>query len=284
MYGNMVKFRLKEITVTKLQRDSAKWAVFPPYFRKHLEKASEAGNRKPIIFRDFYKNNFRYHPKTDTSTYIDYIPYHYTSEVVVAMLSDTLNKPVEYIQMKIPDETNVLYSVPADSVYKHMLQPSDNFIAEQLLLVTSSTMGKILYSQKVIKYMKEHSLTGMPDEPQWVDGSGISRYNLFTPRSMIWLLQQIDQEFSSDKKLFELLAAGGQSGTIENRYSARDGGQPYVFAKTGTLRNNHNISGFLITESGRKLIFSFMNNHYVSDTSVIKEAMEEVFWHIHEHY
>lgn len=284
MYGNMVKFRLKKITVTKLQRDSTKWAVSPPYFRKHLKEAPEAGNRKPIIFRGFYKNNFTYHPETDTSTYTDYIPYHYTPELVVEMLSDTLHKPVEYIEMKMPDNTNVLYSIPADSAYKHMLQPSDNFIAEQLLLVTSSTMGKTLNSQKVIEFMKEHYLKGMPDEPQWADGSGISRYNLFTPRSMVWLLMQIDEEFSSNKKLFELLPAGGQSGTIENLYAARDGGPPYVFAKTGTLRNNHNLSGYLITESGRKLIFSFMNNHYVSDTSVIKEAMGDVLWYIHEHY
>ncbi len=284
MYGNMVKFRLKEITITKLQGDSTKWAVSPPYFSKHLKKTSEADNENPILFRGFYQNNFMYHPETDTSTYTDYIPYHYTPELIAEMLSDTLQTTVEYIQMEIPDKTTILYSIPSDTAYKYMLQPSDNFIAEQLLLVTSSVLGKTLNSRKVIRYMKENFLAGMPDEPQWVDGSGMSRYNLFTPRSIIWLLVQIDEEFRSNDKLFELLPAGGQSGTIENWYGARDGGPPYIFAKTGTLRNNHNFSGFLITESGRKLFFSFMNNHYVSSTSKVKEAMEEVFWYIHEHY
>lgn len=200
------------------------------------------------------------------------------------MLSDTLHKPVEYIHMEIPDHTQMLYSVPADSVYKAMLLPSDNFIAEQLLLVASSVLWKELNAERVIDYMKEHYLTGMPDEPQWIDGSGLSRYNLFTPRSMVWLLVQIDKEFKTNEALFELLPAGGKSGTLENWYAPRDGSEPYVFAKTGTLRNNHNVSGFLITESGKKLVFSFMNNHYRIPTSRLKKGMEKILWFIHEHY
>jgi D-alanyl-D-alanine carboxypeptidase/D-alanyl-D-alanine-endopeptidase (penicillin-binding protein 4) len=165
-----------------------------------------------------------------------------------------------------------------------MLQPSDNFIAEQLLLATAAELGKPLNSELIIDEMKQTHLSNMPEEPQWVDGSGLSRYNLFTPRSIIWLLQQIDDEFESDEKLFELLAAGGESGTIQNWYAARDGGPPYVFAKTGTLSNNHCLSGFIMTESGRKLLFSFMINHYVSASSVIKEDMEQVLWYIHENF
>lgn len=286
MYGNLVRFEMQQVTSTQILADSSGLHISPPFFRSLLQRDSLSveGENQPVLFRDFGSNIFSYHSQTDTSTYTDYIPYHYTPELVVNMLSDTLHKPIEQIHRKIPEETQILYSVPADTVYKYMMQPSDNFIAEQLLLVTSSVLGKTLNSGKVIKYMEEHYFEEMPDEPQWVDGSGMSRYNLFTPRSIIWLLQQINREFSSDEKLFELLAVGGESGTIENWYGARDGGPAYIFAKTGTLRNNHNVSGYLITESGRKLLFSFMNNHYVSSTSEVKEAMDEVFWFIHEQY
>jgi D-alanyl-D-alanine carboxypeptidase/D-alanyl-D-alanine-endopeptidase (penicillin-binding protein 4) len=107
---------------------------------------------------------------------------------------------------------------------------------------------------------------------------------MFTPRSMIWLLDKIDDEFATDEKLFELLATGGESGTIRNWYAARDGGAPYVFAKTGTLSNNHCLTGFLITDSGLKLYFSFMNNHYVTSSSVVKEEMEKILWFIYKNY
>ncbi len=165
-----------------------------------------------------------------------------------------------------------------------MLQPSDNFIAEQLLLVTASEMGEPLNARAVIDSMKANHLKDMPDEPQWVDGSGLSRYNMFTPRSMIWLLQQINSEFLTDQDLFALMPAGGESGTIKNWYGAPDEGEPYVFAKTGTLSNNHCLSGFVITESGSKLLFSFMNNHYVSSSSVVKQEMEQVLRYIRARY
>jgi D-alanyl-D-alanine carboxypeptidase/D-alanyl-D-alanine-endopeptidase (penicillin-binding protein 4) len=132
----------------------------------------------------------------------------------------------------------------------------------------------------VIEYMMEHHFTQMPDEPQWVDGSGLSRYNMFTPRSVVWLLQQIDNEFEDDRKLFAMMPAGGESGTIRRWYAAADGQDPFVFAKTGTLSNNHCLSGYVITDSGRKLIFSFMNNHYVTSSSIVKEEMNKVLQYI----
>jgi D-alanyl-D-alanine carboxypeptidase/D-alanyl-D-alanine-endopeptidase (penicillin-binding protein 4) len=200
------------------------------------------------------------------------------------MLSDTLGKPVQYIDRELPDSVETLYSVPADTVYKYMLQRSDNFMAEQLLLVAASEQGKPLKSNNAIFEMKKRYLLSMPDAPKWVDGSGLSRYNLFTPRSIIWLLKKIDDEFKSDKELFDMLPAGGERGTIKNLFASRDGGPPYVFAKTGTLSNNYCLSGYIITQSGRKLLFSFMNNNYVTSSTVVKEEMEKILWYIHENY
>lgn len=284
MYGNMVQFQMKKVTRTTLAGDDSGLRINPPYFRKLLSNDAQEEGDQPILTRGFDDNVFRYAPENETTSFTVEKPYHYTPELVTAMLSDTLNKTVTYVDAPLPDEAEMIYSVSADTVYKHMLQPSDNFIAEQLLLAAAAEQGHPLNSDRIIEQMKSTHLAAMPDEPQWVDGSGLSRYNMFTPRSMIWLLGKIDDEFASDERLFELLAVGGESGTIRNWYGHRDGGSPYVFAKTGTLSNNHCLSGYLITESGRKLYFSFMNNHYVTSSSVVKEAMEKVLWYIHEHY
>lgn len=283
MYGNMVEFQMKKVTSTTLARDDSGLQINPPYFRKLLSYDTSTGDQ-PVLTRGFDDNIFRYAPEQETSSFTVEKPYHYTPDLVTAMLSDTLNKTVTYVNAPLPDNPEMIYSVSADTVYKHMLQPSDNFIAEQLLLVVAAEQGMPLNAEIVIENMKSTYMAGMPDEPQWVDGSGLSRYNLFTPRSMIWLLGEIDDEFNSDERLFELLAAGGESGTIRSWYGHREGGPPYVFAKTGTLSNNHCLSGYLITKSGRKLYFSFMNNHYVTSSSVVKEAMEKVLWYIYQHY
>jgi D-alanyl-D-alanine carboxypeptidase/D-alanyl-D-alanine-endopeptidase (penicillin-binding protein 4) len=284
VYGNTVAFDIEEINLRQVALNDSGLAISPKIFRSYVRKESRSEKDEPIVFRNLADNQFLYKPYADTSTHTIHKPYHYTPELLVQMLSDTLDKEVAYKPIEKPDSTHSLYSIDADTAYKHMLLPSDNFIAEQLLFVAASELGMSLNSESIIEKMETEYLDLLPQKPQWVDGSGLSRYNMFTPQSMIRLLREIDKEFDSDEKLFELLPAGGESGTIEDWYSAQDGDPPYVFAKTGTLSNNHSLSGYVITSSGKKLIFSFMNNHYVSSTSVVQNEMNKVLRYIHQSF
>jgi len=285
MYGNTAEFEIQDIQLRKIAETDSGPAVRPRFFQSYIDTLSDPEPEAPLLFRAINGNEFEYKPEADTSSYTIDKPYHYTPKLITQMLADTLGRAVSYLpKVPKPDSVNVLYSIAADTAYKHMLRPSDNFIAEQLLLVTASELGKPLNSRSVIDTMKSEYLEMLPKEPQWVDGSGLSRYNLFTPGSIVRLLQAIDNEFEQNEALFDLLPAGGERGTISSWYANRNGGPPYVFAKTGTLSNNHCLSGFLITSSGKKLIFSFMNNHYVTSSSVVKEEMEKILWYIHEHF
>ncbi len=185
--------------------------------------------------------------------------------------------------MPLPDDAKKLYDTDADTVYKHMLQPSDNFIAEQLLLVCSSVKFKVLNADSVIQYSKAHFLNDLPDAPQWVDGSGLSRYNLFKPRSIVVLLSKILDEVKNDDLVHSLMPAGGEVGTIKTVYKT-DNGQPFVWAKTGSLSNNYNQSGYLITRKGRRLAFSFMNNNFTRPSREVRDEMVKIMTYIHERY
>lgn len=284
MYGNMVRFTVEDIRISRIKEQTDGWAITPKLFRSKITEQTDPRMERPFLLRDRIDNRFEYRPEADTTTYEILKPFHYTPELITEMLSDTLGQPVEYAELEKPKVTHLLYSVPSDTAYKRMLQPSDNLIAEQLLLMIASTLDRPLNTGDIIDFVKSEFLDDFPDEPQWVDGSGLSRYNMFTPRSVVHLLKKIDDEFINDKQMFELFPAGGESGTIRNWYGHREMGEPYVFAKTGTLRNNHCLSGFLVTKSGRKLLFSFMNNHYITTSSVVKEEMEKVLWHIYNHY
>ena len=282
IYGNMVEFTVEEIEINRIKKENGQYKINPKVFLERIEKQ---GNQDQMeLVRGRTGTQFEYSSQADTTTYTILKPFHYTPKLVTEMLTDTLGKPVEYINMKKPSGIQVLYSVPADTAYKRMLQPSDNFIAEQLILMIASELGESLNTEQVLEYITKKYLSDLPDEPQWMDGSGLSRYNMFTPRSIVRLLQKIDDEFESDQQMFELFPAGGESGTISSWYAHREGGEPYVYAKTGTLRNNHCLSGFIVTKSGRKLLFSFMNNHYVTSSSVVKREMEKVLWHIYSEY
>ncbi|PAU93029.1 hypothetical protein CK503_13995 [Aliifodinibius salipaludis] len=282
IFGNIARFTIQEIELRKIAETDSGLAVSPKYFQSYVD---ETGDREEFLHRGMANNTFLYNQEADTSTYTIHKPFHYRPEMVTDMLSDTLGKTVEYVDVERSESPEKIYSIKSDTAYKRMLQPSDNFIAEQLLLVTASELGKPLNSRSVIEKMKEEYLDMLPQEPQWVDGSGLSRYNMFTPESMIRLLEAIDDEFEDEEELFHLLPAGGERGTISSWYGPRDDGEePYVFAKTGTLSNNHSLSGYLLTKSGKKLYFSFMNNHYVTSSSVVKEEMEKILWYIRNNF
>jgi serine-type D-Ala-D-Ala carboxypeptidase/endopeptidase (penicillin-binding protein 4) len=218
------------------------------------------------------------------------VPMRTSPALTRQLLQDTLKKSVQLIQKPWLADAQILYSVPSDSLYKIMLQVSDNFMAEQILLMASnflpdSLRQKGMNTQRTIDFITQKYLANFAQKIQWVDGSGLSRTNLFTPRNLIELLLLIYQEVApnpaGEARLFSLLAIGGKAGTIKNLYK---NDSPFVFAKTGTLSNNHNLSGYLVTKSGKRLVFSFMHNHFMVDAQNIKHEMEKILTEFYLRY
>jgi D-alanyl-D-alanine carboxypeptidase/D-alanyl-D-alanine-endopeptidase (penicillin-binding protein 4) len=199
------------------------------------------------------------------------IPFRVDSTLLSALLFDTLKRPITLVQKK-SWQTKVLYSVPSDSLYKIMMQESDNFIAEQLLILVAGILSDTLDPAIAIRRIKEDHLTDLKDAPVWVDGSGLSRYNLFTPRTIVQVWEKIYEQVPRER-LFPLLATGGKNGTIKNWFKSD---APYIFGKTGSLSNNHCLSGFIVTRKGQTLIFSFMNSNFARPVRDVRARMEEV--------
>ncbi|MEM8966330.1 MAG: D-alanyl-D-alanine carboxypeptidase [Bacteroidota bacterium] len=272
IYANVVRFQFQAGIVKPL--------TYPQYFTSFVQGFAD-DSQSSYLRRDQHQNAFYYGTKADTLAFTRDVPFIQSTPLVLNLLQDTLQRRVNHLLDYTGNMTDTLYSLPVDSVYQRMMQNSDNFIAEQLLLVCSSTQDT-LSSEWAIDYVTENFLSDLPDEPIWVDGSGLSRYNLQTPRSILALLRKVDDELS-DERIKTIFPAGGVSGTIENWYANPDG-EPYVFAKTGTLSNKHALSGFLFTHSGKKLIFSFMHNNYITSSSVLKVEMEQVLQQLYENY
>jgi len=268
----VVRFEFKEYIPKPLAN--------PSYFTSLVEAFPD--EQAPYyIFRSQAENRFVYRSKADSLSFEIDTPFKVSDALVVNLLSDTLKRKVKMYKGNLPQDRITLYSLPADSLYKRMMQVSDNFIAEQLLLVCSSTQNDTLSSDWTIDYMKENYLNDLPDEPIWVDGSGLSRYNLQTPRSMVRLLRKVDEALG-DERIKNIFPAGGVSGTIKYWYGGAE--KPYIFAKTGTLSNKHCLSGFVYTQSGKKLIFSFMHNNYITSSSVLKREMQQILQTIYQEY
>ncbi len=252
----------------------------PSLFARQLVMGDSVAGEGEVI-RDLDSNRITFYPgKKRSSTSTWQLPFHSSPDVVVSLLSDTLKKKVEVIHYPLPKQYRTLNSIPADSLYQRMMQDSDNFIAEQLLLLCAGAVSDTLNPEVAIRYARKNFLFDLPDDPVWVDGSGLSRYNLFTPRSIVRLWEKIYQKVPQER-LFKLLAAGSQSGTLKNWYMAD---KPYIFGKTGSLSNNHTLSGYLITRKDKVLIFSFMNADFIAPSDEVRRMMQEFLVTVRNEY
>lgn len=173
----------------------------------------------------------------------------------------------------------VLYSQHTDSLLRPMMHQSDNFFAEQCLLMVSDELLNVMNDRKVIDTLLKMNFSELTQKPNWVDGSGLSRYNLFTPLHFISLLQKMKAEFNWDR-ITTILPTGG-TGTLNNFYKPL---QHKIYAKTGTLSGQVALSGYLITRKNRTLIFSVLvNNHQTSAVSV-RRAVEAFLMNVYRIY
>ncbi len=170
----------------------------------------------------------------------------------------------------MPKDFKTIYSIKSDSLYKRMLHVSDNMIAEQIMLLVSK--ADTLNTSKSIDYIAKTYLTDLPDKPRWVDGSGLSRYNLITPRSLVKVLEKLYKEVPT-QRLFTLLSTGGLTGNLKNSFQADI---PFIFAKSGSYSNNYNLSGYLVGQSGKTYAFSFMNNNFLKPMVQIRKEVERI--------
>lgn len=269
IYGNIARFGIDENQTISIQ---------PRFFKSNL--TIDFTKSRESIVRDRENNYFRYYPDSSRVSFSKDVPFRHSSDLLVHMLSDTLSREVDTILQKPARRPQIIYSLPVDSLYKRMMVESDNLIAEHLLLLCSSTLSDTLSSERTIAYANEHFLSDLPDKPIWMDGSGLSRYNLATPRSIVALLLKFYRELPRER-LFNLQAIGGQSGTLKNIFKSE---VPYIYAKSGSMSNVYCVSGYLVTKSGKTLVFSFMHNNFVVPTSEIKSATERLLYPIYLNY
>lgn len=261
-----------------IRSKKGKAVITPQAFNDCL--IADSTQRDFSVIRDFNENIFRYPAMSVPGVYEQSVPYKTSTLLSLSLLSDTLRRPVQLINMKMPPSAKTLYSTPSSQVLTEMMLPSDNFIAEQLLLVYSNQFQAELNGKDAIRYIQDKYLKSLSGKSSWVDGSGLSRMNLFSPNDILLLLQLIDKEISNREKLFSMLPAGGKAGTLKNAYPKTD--HPFVYGKTGTISNNYNQSGYLLTKKGRTLSFSFMNNNFVDPLKDVKQEMTKLITYIHD--
>jgi D-alanyl-D-alanine carboxypeptidase/D-alanyl-D-alanine-endopeptidase (penicillin-binding protein 4) len=267
VYGNIARFKGEA---------SQAYQVSPGFWKKSMVFDTTASG----IEREEAQNLFHHSRLAVPQGLVQDVPVHMSDLLTVQLLSDTLKKEIKLIHIPLEIDLQTVYSIPTDSLYTRMMQVSDNMMAEQLMLLYATANKLPLNTEKAIAHAIEHHMSDLPDRPIWKDGSGLSRYNLFTPRSIVALLQKIYKKVPREK-LFKILPNGGKTGTLSNLFKQDS---PFIFAKTGSLSNNYNLSGFLVTKKGKTLVFSFMNNNFTRPTGEVRKEVERILTGLHNKF
>ena len=266
IYGNLVQ-------VEKIG-DSLR--LFPDYFQAQLQSSTKEFKE---LTRDFHSNTFFYNP-TSYRGRENYIPFLVQPELLVQLASRETGLPWIYKAEPLPAIHQQWRASALLPILKEMMLMSDNFLAEQLLFMVSDKLFQTLDTDRALDYLIKTELADLPDSPKWVDGSGLSRHNLLTPRSLVGVFEKLNRLLPREQ-LLELLATGGKTGTLKNTFQAA---QPYIFAKTGSMSHSYNLAGLVQTKSGKTYAFAFMNTNFPSSVSTVRKEVEKVMLQVNSHF
>jgi D-alanyl-D-alanine carboxypeptidase/D-alanyl-D-alanine-endopeptidase (penicillin-binding protein 4) len=133
------------------------------------------------------------------------------------------------------DVLATLNSPPMAEIVEAILESSQNWMTEQLVHTLGLLLGKEGSWREGFRVQTEF-LTGTVGvdslDLHFRDGSGLSAYNLVTPRALVSLLEYMRR--SPHGKLYRQVLAepSEEEGTLRNRLSGLEG---RLFAKTGTI-------------------------------------------------
>jgi len=179
-----------------------------------------------------------------------------------------------------------LRSAPLLDIVTAILQPSQNWMAEQLL----KTLGAMADSTGIVNLAAAPAggswRAGLDVEGRYLtqvvgvdslsfslrDASGLSAQNVLSPRTTVTLLDHAHARWG-DAWDAALAGPGVAGSTLNRRLTALEG---RVFGKTGTIANVNALSGYLLTRDGRRLTFSILTNGSGLPASRVRQALDAI--------
>lgn len=167
--------------------------------------------------------------------------------------------------LQLFDQRNFGYSARLLDNIRIINRDSDNALADALF--------RSLGGQSRVQSALE--LIGVnPYGFRQVDGSGLSRYNMVQPVTLVALLEAM-QTVENRDLFYQSLPVAGMSGTLRSRFSGT-AAQGRVRAKTGTLNGVRALSGYLDAPSGESVVFSILVNQPGQSGSVMLDAIDAI--------
>jgi D-alanyl-D-alanine carboxypeptidase/D-alanyl-D-alanine-endopeptidase (penicillin-binding protein 4) len=151
-----------------------------------------------------------------------------------------------------------------DTAVTFMNKVSDNLSAEALLKIVGAETYHVAGSAELGASVARKLLAGWKCDTTGIviaDGSGLSRYNLTSPSTIVRLLQNMARDSATFPAFYHSLPIGGVDGTIGRRMTGTPA-QDNLRAKTGSLSGVSALSGYVRTAGGEMLTFSILLQNF----------------------
>jgi D-alanyl-D-alanine carboxypeptidase/D-alanyl-D-alanine-endopeptidase (penicillin-binding protein 4) len=262
IYGNVVHF---------YQRKGNLAAIKPFYFFKEYVDLNTTYQKNWT--RKRVENVFYTTGEKNTAAYFQ-VPFSQYLEpfLPVSLLKDTLQRIIPFTAVNTGHSIaeKIIKTVPTDSLLKIMMRRSDNFFADQVLLMASEQLLGKMDDAALIDTVMKTDFSNLPQKMRWADGSGLSRYNLNTPENYVTILKSMQDQFGQ-ARVTNIFETGGE-GTLSAYFKNFPG---ELHAKTGSLGGQIALSGFIFTQKQQKLYFSVLVSNHMSPTSAgVRRAVE----------
>ena len=175
------------------------------------------------------------------------------------------------------DTLATLSSPPLSEILKALMKPSQNQIAEMLFRTVAlerTGAGRTDSARAVIGAQIAQWGAAVPTEAVIRDGSGLSRYDYISPRTVVRILDAMRRS-PAFAVYNDALPIAGVDGTIRNRMKGTPA-QGNVHAKTGSVALARSLSGFVTTADHHMLIFSFLANNWTVPVSSVERVQDAI--------
>ncbi|MGH7446047.1 MAG: D-alanyl-D-alanine carboxypeptidase/D-alanyl-D-alanine endopeptidase, partial [Longimicrobiales bacterium] len=167
-------------------------------------------------------------------------------------------------------------SVPLPQLIAPVLQTSQNWFAEQLLKTIGREVAGAGSWRAGLELERRFliDVVGIDSTSFHLrDASGLASRNLLTPHALVQILAYMSTTPRLAPALNALPVAGARTGSMRLRLQDLNG---RVAAKTGSIGNVDSLSGFLTTDSGRRVIFAIIANNSGRPSSAMRPVLDDI--------
>ena len=169
-------------------------------------------------------------------------------------------------------------SPPLADILKLMNKPSDNWIAELLFKTIGAEVmgepGTWKKGRNVVTGFLKGIMDALPMH-RFVDGSGLSRYNLLNAELLTRLLVYMYHNFELMPEFLASLPIAGVDGTLKNRMQGVYA-EKTLRAKTGTLSGVSALAGYTVTADDEVFAFGILISHYVGPATAARGIQDKI--------